>query len=64
MRKEVRLYIETSIRGPRRRTGAYAYVLEYRSAAGPVTLTESKSTAGHHGASEPVRGHPGSRKKA
>lgn len=43
MRKEVRLYIETSIRGPRRRTGAYAYVLEYRSAAGPVTLTEVKA---------------------
>lgn len=43
MLKEVRLYIETSIRGPRRQTGAYAYVLEYRAAAGPVTLTEVKA---------------------
>lgn len=40
--KEVNLYIETSIRGPRRCAGAYGYVLETYTAAGAVTLTNFK----------------------
>lgn len=42
MMKEVNIYIETSIRGPRRRAGAYGYVLETYTAAGAATLTDIK----------------------
>lgn len=38
--KDVSLYIDTSIRGPRIRDGAYGYVLERKTAAGPATLTD------------------------
>ncbi len=42
--KEVNLYIDTSIRGPKRKVGAYGYVLEYNAAAGPVTRTKVEKT--------------------
>lgn len=40
--KAVNIYIETSIRGPRRCAGAYGYILETYTAAGAVTLTDFK----------------------
>lgn len=40
--KEIDLYIETSIKGPRRMDGAYGYVLEAATAAGPATYTSIK----------------------
>lgn len=40
--KAVNLYIDTSARGPRIRAGAYGYVLERKTAAGPATLTDVK----------------------
>lgn len=43
-RKEVNLYIDTSIRGPKRKMGAYGYVLETQTAAGPATLTKVEKT--------------------
>lgn len=42
--KEVNLYIDTSIRGPKRKVGAYGYVLEYKAAQGPVTRTKVEKT--------------------
>ena len=42
--KEVNLYIDTSIRGPKRKAGAYGYVLEYKAAQGPVTRTKVEKT--------------------
>lgn len=38
--KIVNLYIDTSVRGPRKKKGAYGFVLETVTAAGPVTLTK------------------------
>lgn len=42
--KEVNLYIDTSIRGPKRKAGVYGYVLEYKAAQGPVTRTKVEKT--------------------
>lgn len=42
--KEVNLYIDTSVRGPKRKAGAYGYILEYQAAAGAVTRTKVEKT--------------------
>lgn len=64
--KDVNLYIETSIRGPRRRPGAYAYVLEYKAAAGVATYTASKaleSTTEHQSLGFAIRAAAGHLKR-
>lgn len=38
--KTVNLYIDTSVRGPRKINGAYGFVLETSTAAGPATFTK------------------------
>lgn len=38
--KTVNLYIDTSVRGPRRKRGAYGFVLETITAKGPATCTK------------------------
>lgn len=38
--KELNIYLESGIKGPRRRDGIVGYVIEWRSKKGPVTLTD------------------------
>lgn len=48
--KTVNLYIDTSVKGPRRAAGAYGYVIESMTAAGAATYTNIKrieETTGH-----------------
>ncbi|MFW5675791.1 MAG: RNase H family protein [Acetivibrio ethanolgignens] len=40
--KQVNIYIDTGIKGPRRQKGACGYVLECQTAKGPATLTQIK----------------------
>ena len=41
-RKTVNIYIDTSVKGPRRTAGAYGYVIESMTAAGAATFTNVK----------------------
>lgn len=49
-RKQVNLYLATSLKGPKRRDGAYGWVLERKTAKGAATLSNVKtiSTSTEH----------------
>ncbi len=42
-KKQVNLYLVSSLKGPKRRNGAYGYVLERKTSKGTATLTNVKA---------------------
>lgn len=38
--KELNIYLESGIRGPRRRDGVVGYIIEWKTGKGPATLTK------------------------
>lgn len=38
--KELNIYLESGIKGPRRRNGVVGYIIEWKTDRGPVTLTK------------------------
>lgn len=42
-KKQVNLYLVSSLKGPKRRSGAYGYVLERKTSKGTATLTNVKA---------------------